>query len=501
MSTNNTSSKKAFLEIFWPIESYENKKFIPMALMMAFILINYVALRSIKDSLVVVNIGAEAVSFLKLYFVTPSAVLLMMVYTKLYNILNPRQVFNTITIIFIVTIAAFALVIYPNADNLHASPETIERLAASYPYVKWLIRIMGKWVFAAIYIVAEMWGSMMVSLLFWQFANQVTATNQAKRFYAMFGLISNIGVLLAALYLYPYLLERSNFSFVTTRNELSPMLLMVSLLGLVVLYLYKWVNDHVLTDPKLYNPAEISSQKKKKKAKLSFGDSIKMILTSKYLGLIAMLVFSYGVSINLVEGVWKSKVKEMYPSVQEYAAFTSDFFVYQSIAAIAFMLVGSNILRKVSWLTAALLTPVMILVTGVAFFSFVIFDSTIGLYFAAFFGTGPLALAVIFGLLQNILSKGAKYSLFDATKEMSYIPLDDEMKSKGKAAVDVIGGRLGKAGGGFIQSTFFTIMPAYGFVEASPYFAGIFFVIMMLWLLSVKMLSHEYYHKLAEIEE
>ena len=33
-------------------------------------------------------------------------------------------------------------------------------------------------------------------------------------------------------------------------------------------------------------------------------------------------------------------------------------------------------------------------------------------------GTTPLMLAVIVGALQNIFSKGAKYSLFDPCKEM-----------------------------------------------------------------------------------
>jgi len=48
------------------------------------------------------------------------------------------------------------------------------------------------------------------------------------------------------------------------------------------------------------------------------------------------------------------------------------FQAYQGVAAIFFMLIGCNILRRVSWSTAATFTPVMILFTGLAFFSCII---------------------------------------------------------------------------------------------------------------------------------
>ncbi len=495
------SGKANFLtelrRVFWPIEWHENKKFIPMALMMACILFNYATVRSVKDGLVVTYIGPEAISFLKTYVVLPSAVIFMILYAKLCNMMSQQKVFYTVTVFFIVYFVIFTFVLYPNPDIFHPSKEVISSLADQYPNFKWFIRIGGSWSFASFYMMAEMWGSMMLTLLFWQFANQITKTDEAKRFYSMFGLLGNVALPLVAITFHILLSEDTHI--VPENVKLIPVLCITILSGIMIVFLYGWINRNVLTDPRLYDAAAAGSPKKKK-AKLSLGESFKMILTSRYLGLLVILVLAYGISINLVEGVWKSKIKELYPTVEAYTAYMGKFQAYQGIVAIFFMLVGSNILRKVSWSTAAIFTPIMILITGLAFFSFIIFDKGIGLQLAAFFGTGPLAMVVIIGMVQNVLSKATKYSLFDSTKEMAYIPLDDEMKSKGKAAVDVIGGRFGKSGGGIIQSTFFILMPTFTFTEATPYFAGIFFVVVILWLFAVKALGREYYNKLAENE-
>jgi AAA family ATP:ADP antiporter len=67
---------------FFPIHRYELKKVLPMSLIFFLILFNYTCLRNIKDSLVVTNTGAEALSFLKLFCVAPSAILFMLLYTK-----------------------------------------------------------------------------------------------------------------------------------------------------------------------------------------------------------------------------------------------------------------------------------------------------------------------------------------------------------------------------------------------------------------------------------
>ena len=114
MENSQKSSFTAELRrVFWPIEWHENKKFLPMAAMMFCILFNYSTLRSIKDGFVVTGIGPEAISFLKTYVVLPSAVIMMVVYAKLCNIMSPQKVFYTIAWFFSLYLVFFAFVLYP----------------------------------------------------------------------------------------------------------------------------------------------------------------------------------------------------------------------------------------------------------------------------------------------------------------------------------------------------------------------------------------------------
>lgn len=496
-NNEGSSSLSGIRRLLWPIEWQENKKFLPMAAMMFCILYNYSTLRSIKDGLVVTGIGTEALSFIKTYMVLPSAVIAIIAYAKLCNIMSQQKVFYTITSFFIAYFALFTFFLYPNPELVHPDPQYIANLSLEHPNLKWFIKIWGKWSFATFYTMSELWGSMMMSLLFWQFANQITKTQEAKRFYSMFGLIGNFGLLLGAIVMKFFL--KNELSFIPKGMEFIPVMCMIMLSGLAIMYLYYWIDSNVLTDIRFYDASAVKA--KKSKAKLSIGESFKMIITSKYLGYIALLVLAYGVSISLIEGVWKDKVKQLYPTKETYALFMANFQAYQGFAAIFFMIIGSNILRKVSWGFAAILTPLMILITGVAFFAFVLFDNVISLYLVGIVSSGPLAIAVVIGTIQNVLSKSVKYSLFDSTKEMSYIPLDDESKTKGKAAVDVIGGRFGKSGGGIITSTFFLLLPSYDFNDATPFFASVFFFIVILWLFAVRGLEREYNKKLNEASE
>ena len=121
----------------------------------------------------------------------------------------------------------------------------------------------------------------------------------------------------------------------------------------------------------------------------------------------------------------------------------------------------------------------MIGVTGLAFFSLQLFAPAFA-PLAASLGTTPLMLAVLAGAAQNILSKSSKYSLFDPCKEMAYIPLDQDSKTKGKAAVDVIGNPLGKSGGSLIQQVLIFAVGSLAVATPVSFFFSLVFVFSLL---------------------
>lgn len=482
-------------EIIWPIEKEELKLFLPMALMMLCILFNFGALRSVKDGLVIPSIGAEVISFLKLWLVLPSSIIFTIIYVRLSNQISFEYIFYIIISSFLLFFLIFAYIIYPNQEYYHPTNEQVERLIYLYPNFRWFIKIIGKWSYAIMYICSELWSAVIINLMFWQFANNIFDTNKAKRFYPILGMVGNIGLVLAGNLLVicsdlasvnPKLLLIPNMQH-QSEMMLKPIIAIIVLAGVVSMCLFRLINYIILNDAVLkydFNTAKIQA-----KTSLSLIESVRMVMKSKYMGHIALLIICYGLLINIVEGPWKAKVRELNPNTLDYINFMGRFNIWMGITCVTFMIVGSNVIRKFTWLISALLTPLMFSITGLSFFIFVIFSEDIDFGIKDF---NPIYAAVIIGGIQNVLSKSTKYSLFDSTKEMAYIPLPLELRTKGKAAVEVIGTKFGKSLGAFIQSFIFIIMPTATFDSIVSYLLIIFIVIVFLWLWNIVHLNKEY---------
>ncbi|KAL1564991.1 plastidic ATP/ADP-transporter-like [Salvia divinorum] len=470
---------------FMGLELVTLKKIVPLGLMFFCILFNYTILRDTKDVLVVTAKGssAEIIPFLKTWVNLPMAVGFMLLYTNMANVLSKQALFYSVIFPFIAFFGAFGFVFYPMSSYIHPTALADNLLNVLGPRFLGPLAILRIWSFCLFYVMAELWGSVVVSVLFWGFANQITTVDEAKKFYPLFGLGANVALIFSG---------RTVKYFSKLRENLGPgvdgwalslkgMMSIVVLMGLAICFLYWWVNHNV--------PLPTRSQKTKVKARMGTMESLKFLVSSRYIRDLATLVVAYGISINLVEVTWKSKLKAQFPTPNEYSSFMGDFSTATGIATFTMMLLSQWIFNKYGWGTAAKITPTVLLLTGAGFFSLILFGQPLTPTLAKF-GTTPLLAAVYVGAMQNIFSKSAKYSLFDPCKEMAYIPLDEDTKVKGKAAIDVVCNPLGKSGGALIQQ--FMILAFGSLANSTPYLGGVLLVIVLAWLGAARSLDGQF---------
>jgi AAA family ATP:ADP antiporter len=443
---------KTLLQLFTPLRKEEITKFLVISSMMLIILFIYSIERTVKDTIVINEMGAELISGIKLYGTLPIAVLMMLIYTKLSNEINKTTIFHLFNGFFLSYFLIFTFILAPNIKHFYLN---LSKIKIYFPFMGYCLNIIESWPYSLYFVLAELWGSIMLSLMYWQTVNQIYDVADAKRIYPLLGLVAQFGMITSGELL--RLFSNKNIFKGGWQQSLQYINLSVLFVGLILSGLY-WLLTNVIVDKNIIN-AEV----KKKKKKMGFFQSIKYIATSKYIGLISLLILCYGVSVNLVEGIWKAQISAVYIEKQDYARFMANLQTFTGIVSMIAMLLGSYLFSFASWKVSAFLTPIIIFVTGTIFYLFAIYQTEITSAIPGF-NFPPIIIAVFLGLLQNVLGKATKYAFFDSTKEMAYIPLDEALKSKGKAAADVIGGRLGKSGGALTQQLLLTM----AFIQCFP---------------------------------
>ena len=487
----------------FPLHKHERFQFTLFVILMFCILFAQNLIRNIKDVVVGHDIGFEVNNILKSYGVIPASFLFSIIYIKAVTLYRNSRIFLVTYITFIILFVIYGFILIPNAHslNLYSSQETTD-LINTYPKLKWFIIVASNWVLSTFYIFCEMWSTVMYSQLFWQMVNSCTTVEQSKRFYIPFSVFGQMGLVGTAIVLINFdsiidtntgigmiphwilqYCDSTNAGILYSQSIIL-FIIFISIIGVMVLCI---INNYVI-DCESLDSIQIRSNQKHPQLL----QSLKFILQSRYVFFLFTILVCYGISVNMVEGYWKAQVRKVVVDSREFSRFFAYILLYNGLLTTFFSLIGRPIIQTFGWLKTALITPVIVLITGGVFFSLALY-----LKYVTHEILQVSSLMIIIGAIQNVLIKSCKYALFDSTKEMLYVPLDHETKTKGKA-VAIIGNRMGKGLSGIVKASI--ILPLAGSYDNTlPVLIPFFIIPCLIWIYSVKELNKDYIKKQQEV--
>jgi ATP:ADP antiporter, AAA family len=482
-----------------------------------FMSFNNTVLDSLANSLVITASGGgtQVIPFLTVYAVWPCSILFLIAYSAATQRLARRHLFNAVLGSFLAFYAGFAL-LYPSHEAIHFGGMATAALAWLPPGLAGAVGMVRNWLFTAFYCTAELWGDIVLSLLFWGLANETTHMDEAPALYPLFGIGANIGQTVSGKALSMF--HRATDGLLSDVAQVQAMMAVVLGCGLTALALHAHIvkafppdtegdepgaavkavcGEVVVPTPAASTPApavDPAACVPPPPDHPSLRQAFAFLARSPQIRCLAVMALAQGLAANLIEIAWKSQVHLLHPSPAAYAAVMGDVAMWTGIVTGSLMLLSPSLFRAWKWRGVAGATPKFMLVAGLPFFV----GSAVYAWAHPAAGAGGAALApgaarwlavlVAMGALLQVFAKGAKFSMFKPAEEMVYIGLDEQSRTKGKAAIDVVGAQTGKSAGSVLQQVLL-VASAGSMASSLPFMAAAFLGILLAWTAAVDRLD------------
>ncbi len=461
-------------KLLFPVKRNEWLIFGLMLFIVCLININFSVLRSMRNALVVADTGGSAafIPYFELFGTFPASILLTWTLSRLMRRFSLRSIFSITMLFFLSFFVIFAFWIYPHREAIQILLET--KLGVLFGLTRFKV-VFTHWPDMVFYIMSELWKVALLSVIFWGFLNQKLSLEQAKRFYPPLLLGTSIGTILAGpiTVFCTSLFSWNYFPLSSQRWQHSLYLLTACLIfcGLITLFsfrsLFKRLRQQAPSSEESSTPTELAPKKEPfSKRLLSLSSSVRYLTKSPYLCSLLLIVIAEYICYALGELIFLETLKSRYPTPSEYCQYMGSLSFWMGImTAFSALFLTPYLLQTYRWSRTVLITPILMVVITFAFF-FSIYLGKIGM-FTVF---SPIAVAIVLGSIHFCIGRAAKYTIFDAIKELAFIPLSQEAQMKGKLIIDGIGSRLGRGTSSLLSIVLFLIMGGPG---ESAIFAGI----------------------------
>lgn len=398
----------------------------------------YNLLCPLKKTIILSIPGASVESFvyLKFFFIAPGSLFLTSLFLTLSAYVGRKTLFRIFIGLFAVYFLLYTFVFHPHQSFWRLNIDAHFRLLSQQSVC---IPLFQYWMESFFATAAELWGTTIVSLLIWGFVNQSMTHDQAQEKYVYLTLGINSSAIVSG---WISLLIQKIYT------EWQECFLILQIF-LIVSIFFTWVLYEFLEIQGIFDsPLVVERAAKKTYAteKLSFFHALRSLWMNSVLWYIAALVIAYNTVYIFSDLLFVQQLKQNFDLAHQ--AESNQFLTYVSIMSGVFatffaLCVYPFIQKTAKWRYGALITPVIYTISALPFFLTLVSSQKREIL-------GGYPAVILLGGLHVALLRGARYSVFDATKEMAYVGISKDDQIQGKSIIDTIVSRVGKSLGSFV---------------------------------------------------
>ncbi|KAG0441705.1 ADP,ATP carrier protein 2 [Dictyocoela muelleri] len=378
-----------------------------------------------------------------------------------------------------------------------------------------IITIILRWTSTLHFIISELWGSTVLSILFMSFIIDICHIQQFSRFLPLLTILGNIGRVVSALFTFGYGKFTNRVEYKFTNYIISGFFIIFAILSFYMFYLIRHliakypVNLRKEIKSIAKNDGDVKSNRDHEKTGLV--GSLKIIIKSKFAAAMCFIVLTYSIILCMVEALQKASMQAC--ATENNSDIISHVLSVQWLnqlltALILIFLLLSPFQRLIEysgWLSMAIIPPIvsLIAITTLTIVSFVNTCSADKCNFS-FLISLSAKLRNLFPFLSVeweqwiatitlILFKVLKYGPFDISKDIIGRRIDDTHRSRLKSVYDGIFGNIGKSLGSILTigiSFFFD--SSDDIRDSSLFYLSIAVLFIFYWILTIFYLSKKY---------
>lgn len=451
----------------------------------------------------------NSILFIKSVLVLPVTLFFVAAVQKGLGLLGQPRMFELTLVVLAVFFLSFGFVVWPHSSSLQMDffwsrdmfsdgKMKTRRLDFLFP----VALVVNEWVSTVLYIVAELWGSLILSFMFFSRVTHQCTEDQLKRFIPVLCLISGFVLLFSGLTTKRLNKYRDMASYSRREAMFSGVFLVTSILTLLAAATSLFIDK---TIPAGGPTRTGNSIERRGGLKMGFLESFRTIRRSRLLMALTNTIIAYAASSNILEATYRGGIV----LGAEVLSLSKDSYMNRlnSLAQIIvsiFLIViffrpATHVIEKRGWLAVAIVAPAVTIVSLLLFFPMVMLNNT------ALSGDGPAFLRTLGGrlvgryVLENYIGMAAtsvmrvsKYCFFDIAKEVVSIRIDAEHRQLFRGIYDGVGMNIGKAIGSVycaFSAVLFDSRDVRNAAAVSAVFVG---VLCLLWIWSVSYLNRKY---------